>query len=98
MRESRLASEHGSAVLSDGLARRFARSPLEKNLGRLWLYDLLKPLRDEVVVCDPQKECSMREAATRVDKIDARRTGGEAAAHSIISTRPARGSSTAYEA
>jgi hypothetical protein len=44
----------------------------EEGTSAAWLYDLLKPHVTKVVVCDPQKNASMREG-NQSDEIDARR-------------------------
>ena len=44
----------------------------EEGTSAAWLYDLLRPRVDRLVVCDPRKNNSMREG-NQSDKIDARR-------------------------
>jgi hypothetical protein len=44
----------------------------EEGTSAAWLYDLLKPHVTELIVCDPQKNASMREDSQN-DKIDADR-------------------------
>jgi transposase len=44
----------------------------EEGTSAAWLYNLLRPRVDRLVVCDPRKNKSMREGSQN-DKIDARR-------------------------